>query len=216
MKKKSAYPLSVDCVVFGYDGKELKTALIERKNPPFQGKWALPGGFMEGDETVEAAALRELQEETGIDNLYLEQFHVFSNPNRDPRGRVITVAFFALVDSLQYTLKASEDASKARWWPTYDLPALAFDHQEVYEKALNALRNRLKLRPIMFDLLPQEFTLNALQKLQEQITHTKIDKRNFRKKIATSAYIKPLGKMTQGSPHRPAQLYGFDPAHFPE
>jgi 8-oxo-dGTP diphosphatase len=203
----SPYKLSTDCVVFGYENGKLQAALIQRKNAPFKGKWALPGGFLEGDETVEECAARELEEETGIDNVYLEQFHVFSAPERDPRGRIITIAFFALVDSTQYELLSNSDAAKAQWWPAYDLPELAFDHAEIYAKALQALRESLETNPAVFKLLPRFFSLSDLQQLYEEILDIHIDKRNFRKKIAQMPFIKPTGKMTQGDPHRPAQLY---------
>src|SRR3989338_4733181 len=136
LKRRFRYPISVDSVIFGYTEGELKVALIERKKPPFVGMWAIPGGFMEGDETVEETARRELKEETGIEKVYLEQFHVFSERGRDPRGPTITVAFFALIRSDQCQLVSTGDASDARWWPAYDVPTLAFDHNTIYTKAL--------------------------------------------------------------------------------
>ena len=181
-------------------------ALINRKNNPFAGKWAIPGGFLEVDETVEETAKRELKEETGLENIYIEQFHVFSKPDRDPRGRVITVAFFALINAEQ-TLTATNDAAFATWWPAYELPDLAFDHLEIYKMALEALRDAVDKRPIIFDLLPSEFTLSALQTLYEEIFNTKQDKRNFRKKIMELGMVMPTGKKTTGGKHRPAQLF---------
>jgi len=210
LRKRSKYMLSADAVVFGYSDGQLWVALIERKNEPFKGMWAIPGGFVEGDETIEEAASRELLEETGIDRVYLEQFHVFSAKDRDPRGRVITSAFFALVDSKQYQLIASEDAAKAKWWPAYDLPPLAFDHDKIFEMALAALRQSVSNKNIVFELLPKEFTLTEFQTLYEQIYDTKIDKRNFRKKMMVMPHICPTDKMTKGKRHRPAQLYKYD------
>lgn len=209
LTKRSHYSLSTDCVVFGYHNGSLDVALIERKNTPFKGKWALPGGFMEGDETVEECARRELHEETGIEDVYLEQFQVFSEPDRDPRGRVITVAFFALVNTNDYHLVADEDAADAKWWPAYDLPELAFDHPQIYARALEALRHAVESKPLAYHLLPKEFRLSELQRLYERIFDTELDKRNFRKQVAQMPFIKPTGKMTSGDRHRPAQLYKF-------
>lgn len=211
LTERSRYSLSVDCVVFGYAEGHLKVALIERKKPPFVGKWAIPGGFVEGDETVEEAASRELKEETGLHDIYLEQFHVFSEPKRDPRGRVITIAFFALINSDLFSeLVATEDAARAKWWPAYKLPPLAFDHHDIYALGLDSLRNAFRIKPLAFELLPQEFTLTQMQKLYEQVFGTAIDKRNFRKKILKMDFINPTGKTTQGGRHRPAMLYQFN------
>lgn len=210
LKERTHYPISVDSVVFGYTEGALKVALVERKNEPFVGMWAIPGGFMEGIETIEQAARRELKEETGIEEVYLEQFHTFHKPGRDPRGLTVTVALFALIRSDQCHLVASEDAAKARWWPAYALPPLAFDHTEIYAKALEALRIALRTRPLAFELLSKQFTLKQLQDIYEQVFDTKLDKRNFRKKVAKMAFIQPSGSKTVGARHRPAELYTFD------
>lgn len=210
LQQRTVYALSVDCVIFGYKDEVLHVALIERKKQPFKGDWALPGGFVEGDETVEQAALRELQEETGIHDIYLEQFHVFSKPDRDPRGRVITVAFFALINSEHTDLSATEDAAQAQWYPAYDIPQLAFDHEIIYEKAVDALRIAATIKPIVFELLPKNFTLTQLQRLHEQIFGEELDKRNFRKKIEKLTYIQETKQTTQGNKHRPAKLYQFN------
>ncbi|MEM1283540.1 MAG: NUDIX domain-containing protein [Chlamydiota bacterium] len=210
MKRRSSYALSVDCIIFGYTQSKLQVALIQRRKPPYKRKWAIPGGFVEGEETVEEAAFRELQEETGLRDLYLQQFHVFSQPDRDPRGRVITVAFFALIDADQFKLVASEDASRAVWWATDDLPHLSFDHDIIYEEALKALRIAIKNQPLAFELLPKNFTLTQLQLLYEEVFDLKIDKRNFRKKVAKMNFIQETGKLTKGAKHRPAMLYTFN------
>lgn len=209
-EEKDRYPISVDSVIFGLAEGELKIALIERKNPPFIGMWAVPGGFMEGDETVEETALRELKEETGIEKVYLEQFHVFSKRGRDPRGPTLTIALFALIRSDQCKLVATGDASAAKWWPAYALPPLAFDHDQVCAKAFDALRAALKNRPLAFELLPKTFTLYQLQDLYEQVFGISIDKRNFRKKIQKMDFICATGKKTEGGRHRPAMLYYYD------
>ena len=214
LKKDSFYPVSVDSVIFGYQEGELKVALVERKHDPFAGKWAFPGGFMEGNETVEETALRELKEETGLENIYLEQFHVFNEPGRDPRGPTLTVAFFALIKSDKCHLVASDDAAKAKWWPADVLPPLAFDHDKIYQKALEALRIAVWTRPLVFELLPKEFTLTHLQDVYEQIFHIKLDKRNFRKKTAKMDFIQPTGNKTQGGRQRPALLYSYDSTRY--
>jgi 8-oxo-dGTP diphosphatase len=214
LENRAHYPISVDSVVFGYTEGELKVALIKRNKNPFVGMWAIPGGFMEGTETVEETALRELKEETGITEVYLEQFHVFNKLGRDPRGPTVTVALFALINSDQCHLIASEDAATAKWWPAYKLPPLAFDHDEIYAEALNALRNALRSRSLAFQLLPEEFTLTHLQDLYEQVFHIKLDKRNFRKKVAKMDYIQPTGNKTLGERHRPALLYRYDPKRY--
>lgn len=214
LEDRDHYPISVDSIVFGYTEGELKVALIERKKDPFIGMWAIPGGFMEGNETIEETALRELKEETGIEDIYLEQFHVFNNPDRDPRGRSIIIALFALINSDQCHLIASEDAAKAKWWPAYKIPPLAFDHDEIYAKALEALRNALRTRPLAFELLPKEFTLANLKDLYEQIFGIKFDKRNFYRKIAKMDFIRTSGNKTKGGRRRPALLYSYDPDRY--
>lgn len=211
-KGKDLYPITTDCIVFGYSEGELKVLLIKRKIDPFKGMWAIPGGFMEGEETVEDTAFRELQEETGVKDIYLEQFHTFSAPGRDPRGRAVSVAFFALINSDKFHLAASEDASDAKWWPAYKIPHLAFYQNDMYQKALEALRLAVKTRPLAFELLPKEFTLTQLQKLYEQVFNISIDKRNFRRKIAKMEFICPSGSKQEGEKHRPALLYHYDPA----
>jgi len=210
LEGRERYPISVNSVIFGLAEGELKIALIERKNPPFMRMWAVPGGFMEGDETVEETALRELKEETGIEKVYLEQFHVFSKRGRDPRGPTLTIALFALIRSDQCKLVATGDASSAKWWPAYALPSLAFDHDQICVKALDALRAALKTRPLAFELLPKAFTLYQLQDLYEQIFGTSIDKRNFRKKVQKMDFICASGKKTEGGRQRPAMLYYYD------
>lgn len=210
LHQRTQYVLSVDCVVFGYAEGILQVALIERKKAPFKGYWALPGGFVEGDETIEQAACRELQEETGIHDIYLEQFHVFSKPDRDPRGRVITVALFALIASDKIFLSATNDAEQAQWFDAYNLPTLAFDHEKIYSQALQSLRDAVMVKPLIFALLPQKFTLSMLQQVYEQIFNTKLDKRNFRKKILSFPFIQETKQMTQGGSHRPARLYQFN------
>ncbi|AXK60370.1 NUDIX hydrolase [Candidatus Chromulinivorax destructor] len=214
LDRRTHYPVAVDCVIFGYDGIELKVALIERKKLPFLGYWGLPGGFLIGIETVEQAAYRKLQEETGIHDIYLEQFHVFSNPDRDPRGHVITVAFFALIASDKIELEPTTNVVRAQWFSAYQIPQLAFDHNEIYTKALEALRIAIIIKPLVFKLLPKQFTLTMLQNLYEQIVGYSIDKRNFRKKILKDGYVQQTTKTTNGGQHRPAKLYKFNKSRY--
>lgn len=214
LKARNHYPISVDSVIFGYTEGQLKVALVERKKEPFKGFWAIPGGFMEGEETVEETARRELKEETGIEHVFLEQFHVFNKPGRDPRGLTITIALYALIDSNQCHLVASENEANGKWWPAYKLPSLAFDHDEICIKALESLRVAMRTRPLAFQLLPIRFTLTHLQDLYEQVFDVKLDKRNFRKKVAKMDFIEATGSKTVGGRHRPAMLYQYNSKNY--
>jgi len=204
--------LTVDCVVFGFDGDELQVLLIRRGLEPFKDKWALPGGFVYVDETLDDAARRELEEETGLKDVFLEQLYTFSTVNRDPRERVISVAYFALVKPGLVT--ADTDAAEAKWFPVSMAPALAFDHAEIIATALTRLRGKLTYQPIGFELLPLKFTLPQLQSLYEAVLGTEIDKRNFRKKVLSFDLLIALKEKHQEGPHRPAQLFRFDPVKY--
>lgn len=184
--------VTADAVVFGFDGKRLHVLLIERKIEPFKGSWALPGGFMHMDETIEQCAKRELEEETGVRNVYLEQFHVFSDPGRDPRERVVTVAFFALVRKADFQLIAGDDAARASWFDWDELPPLAFDHTEIIAMARRHLPEVLQNRPIAFKLLDEVFSMPELQTLYELINNTTYDRRNFARKMTSSKYLKSM------------------------
>ncbi len=179
---------------------------------PYKGRWAIPGGFVGIDEDLDAAAMRELREETGVRDVYLEQLYTFGNPKRDPRGRVITVAYFALVNSSGIRLNASTDAEEARWHSVYKLPSLAFDHSEILDYALKRLRYKLEYTTVAFQLLPEKFTLTELQQAYEKIFNRALDKRNFRKKIMSLKLIEEAGRLT-GVSHRPAKLYSFEKEH---
>ena len=202
--------LTVDCVVFGLDGGELKVLLIERDQPPFKGCWALPGGFVDMDEGLEQAARRELQEETGLTDIFLEQLYTFGDCGRDPRGRVISVAFYALVNLCGRTLAASSDARRAAWFAISDVPTLAFDHERILATALDRLKGKVRYQPIGFELLPVKFTLTQLQRLYETVLERELDKRNFRKKILSMGIVIELNEIQQDVAHRAARLYRFD------
>lgn len=202
--------LTVDCVVFGLDEDELRLLLVERDVEPFAGKWALPGGFVEMEETLEEAARRELEEETGITRLYLEQLYTFGEPDRDPRERVVTIAYYALVKLSDHHVRAATDARSAAWFSVADLPALAFDHDHIVQVALARLQGKVRYEPIGFELLSKKFTLSQLQKLYEVILERELDKRNFRKKILGMDLLIELEEVQQGVAHRAARLYRFD------
>jgi 8-oxo-dGTP diphosphatase len=202
--------VTVDCVVFGLDDGELKVLLIERDQPSFKGHWALPGGFVNMDEGLEQAARRELQEETGMTDIFLEQLYTFGDCGRDPRGRVISVAFFALVNLCGRTLAASSDARRAAWFAISDLPTLAFDHEQIVVRALERLKGKVRYQPIGFELLPVKFTLTQLQRLYETVLERELDKRNFRKKILSMGVVIELNEIQQDVAHRAARLYRFD------
>jgi 8-oxo-dGTP diphosphatase len=202
--------LTVDCVVFGFDGGELKVLLIQRALAPFKGQWALPGGFVRVDETIDAAARRELVEETGLGDVFLEQLYTFGVVDRDPRERVVSVAHYALVKLSDHKAKAATDAAEAEWFPLSKLPKLAFDHAEILALALTRLRGKVRYQPIGFELLPPKFTLSELQHLYEAILETALDKRNFRKKVLGFGLLVALKETRMAGRHRPAQLFQFD------
>ena len=202
--------LTVDCVVFGFDDEELKVLLIERGLEPFKGKWALPGGFVRVDETVDEAARRELAEETGLQNVFLEQLYTFGTVDRDPRERVVSVAHYALAKLSDHAAKAATDAANADWFPVSKLPQLAFDHAGIVAVALARLQGKVRYQPIGFELLPPKFTLSELQHLYEAILGTTLDKRNFRKKVLGFKLLLPLKETQMNGRHRPAQLFRFD------
>ncbi len=202
--------LTVDCVVFGFDEGDLKVLLIERGLEPFKGRWALPGGFVRVDETLDAAARRELEEEAGLTNVFLEQLYTFGAVNRDPRERVVSVAYYALVELSQHSAKAATDAANALWFSVSKVPKLAFDHAAILETAIERLKGKVRYQPIGFELLPPKFTLSQLQHLYEAVLGTELDKRNFRKKVLSFELLVPLKETQMLGRHRPAQLFRFD------
>ena len=181
--------VTTDSVIFGFDGTSINILLIERGIAPYKGTWALPGGFLNLDETVEDGAQRELYEETHVKDVYLEQFHVFSAVNRDPRERVLTVAFFALVSKNGYEVIAGDDAGKAQWYEWNHFPTLAFDHAEIISMAKKHLQEKLRVSPIAFNLLNKTFRMDELQRVYELIHEKKYDRRNFMRKMEASGFI---------------------------
>ncbi|MBE3561990.1 MAG: NUDIX hydrolase [Ktedonobacteraceae bacterium] len=204
--------VTVDVVMMSLRQRDLQVLLVKRRSWPFEGMWAIPGGFIHMDESLEDAAKRELEEETGVHDVYLEQLYTFGDPKRDPRTRVITVVYFALLDSERLQVRAADDASDVNWFPVYDLPPLAFDHGEILNYTLNRLRGKLEYTTIAFNLLPEQFTLRELQRVYEIILHKKLDKRNFRKKILSTGILEDTGEKKMEGTHRPARLYRFNPS----
>jgi 8-oxo-dGTP diphosphatase len=202
--------VTVDCVVFGLDEGALKLLLIRRGLKPYKGSWALPGGFVRIEETLDNAARRELREEAGLGDVFLEQLYTFGALDRDPRERVISVAYYALVKLIDHTVKASTDAMDVRWFAAAELPDLAFDHGMIVATALARLQGKLRYQPVGFELLPRKFTLSELQHLYEAIIGTDLDKRNFRKKVLDLGLLIPLDESRMSGRHRPAQLFRFD------
>ncbi|MFH0936912.1 MAG: NUDIX domain-containing protein [Candidatus Daviesbacteria bacterium] len=204
------YPsVTVDVLIFTVVENKLKIVLIKRGVEPFKNVWAIPGGFVKMEESLEEAASRELLQETGVKNVYLEQLYTFGEPKRDPRTRVITVAYYALVPSQNIKLYASTDASEAQWFSVEKLPALAFDHRQIFDYALNRLRSKIEYTNIVYSLLPPKFRLSDLQKVYEIILGKKLDKRNFRKRMLSLGLLKPSGEKEKSGAHRPAMLYEF-------
>jgi len=202
--------LTVDIVVLALDEEDLQVMLIQRDLQPFEGQWALPGGFVRVEETLEEAARRELEEETGLKDIYLEQLYTFGEVDRDPRERVVTVAYYALVNLEGHDVHASTDARNAAWFSVNDLPELAFDHRKILDAAHERLRGKVRYQPIGFELLPEKFTLRQLQHLYEVILDRELDKRNFRKKALAMEIVKETKEIEKDVAHRAAKLYRFD------
>jgi 8-oxo-dGTP diphosphatase len=224
-----AMDISVDCVLFGFDEKKLKLLLIEqrhagtdRKLPKIQ--TALPGDLLKDKESLDECAKRVLKELTSLKGIYLKQFYTFGDPKRvqdlkdqqwlrlfraHPERRVITVGYYSLVKLDDYTPKASSFAGKTKWVDVYNIPELAFDHNEIVERALDVFRHELVADNIGFELLPEKFTLSQLQHLHEIILDKKLDKRNFRKNVLKGNHLTPLEEKQQGVLHKPAQLYKY-------
>lgn len=217
LKYSYKYPhpsVTTDCVIFGFDGVKLKVLLVERGMAPYKGRWAFPGGFLNMDESAEEGALRELKEETGLEGAYIRQFHTFSAPQRDPRERVITIAYYALVRMQE--VKGGDDASDARWFALDEVPPLAFDHDQILRKAEKTLRQQIHFEPVGFELLPEKFTIKQLQNLYEAILDMRFDRRNFYNKMRRLGMLELTGDTANPSQRREANLFSFNAEKYAE
>ena len=217
LKYSYKYPhpsVTTDCVIFGFDGVKLRVLLVERGMAPYKGRWAFPGGFLNMDESAEEGALRELKEETGLEGAYIRQFHTFSDPQRDPRERVITIAYYALVRMQE--VKGGDDASDARWFALDEVPPLAFDHDQILRKAEKTLRQQIHFEPVGFELLPEKFTIKQLQNLYEAILDMRFDRRNFYNKMRRLGMLELTGDTANPSQRREANLFSFNAKKYAE
>lgn len=204
---------TADCVIFGFNEGELKVLLIERNEYPFKDWWGLPGFFVENNETIDDAVKRILLEHTGLKGIYMEQLYAFGDLQRHPQGRIITIAYYAMLrlEAVNISLKPTSDyVRKAQWHSLNNLPDLAFDHKNIIEKSIEKIRRKVSHSPIAFELLPEKFTLTQLQQLYEAIWDKKLDKRNFRKKMLNYNVLKELDEKQKGVSYRAAKLYKFD------
>jgi ADP-ribose pyrophosphatase len=217
-KKKYTYDyphpaVTTDCVIFGYDVKEgLSVLLVERGLDPYKGRWAFPGGFMRIDEDAETGARRELKEETGLETAYIEQFGCFTDVKRDPRERVITIAYFALVRKSD--VKGGDDAAAARWFPISEVPALAFDHDRILRVALGKLKEKIHFEPVGFELLPEVFTMPQLQDLYQAILDVTFDRRNFASKMLKLGILDEVGERPKNAGPRIPVKYSFNKENY--
>lgn len=205
--------VAVDCVVFGFDGEELKILLIRRGLQPEKGKWSLMGGFVQKNESLDEAANRVFCQLTGLDKVYLEQMHSFGEPDRDPIERTISVAYFSLLDLTKYEQQLSPDF-KAEWFPLKKMPSLLFDHQEMVKMARAKLRYKASLHPILFELLPEKFTIPQLQSLFEEVYNASFDKRNFSRKILSTGLLLKLNEKDKENSKKGAYYFKLDKKHY--
>lgn len=213
MNELQKYPrpsVTIDCVVFGYDGEVVSILLINRKEEPYKNEWTLPGGFLFLEETPEESAERILKDKTGLTNLFLEQLYTFGDLQRDPRGRVISIAYYTLVNPRLFNLVLGDAATDVKWFPITKIPKTGFDHKEIIGVALTRLKAKVTYQPIGFELLEPAFTLTELQLLYEAILQRQIDKRNFRKRMLESKVVKATGKKRTGEKNRAPELFAFD------
>ena len=205
--------VALDCIIFGFDGRQLQALLIKRGFEPEKGKWSLMGGFVNHNESSDDAAIRVLHQLTGMKNIYMEQLYCFSNVNRDSAGRVISVAYFALINIAEYSEQLQQD-HEARWFPMDKIPNLIFDHQEMVTKAKERLRQKVANHPIGFELLPEKFTLPQLQNLYEAIYEQPLDKRNFTRKILALGILNKLNEKEKESSRKGAFYFVFDKSKY--
>jgi 8-oxo-dGTP diphosphatase len=211
--KQTRLLLAIDCIIFGFDGVELKILLIKRSFNPEKEKWSLMGGFVQASESIDQAANRILKELTGIEGVYLEQLYTFGDPNRDPIERTASVCHFALVDIDKYEAQLSNDYH-AEWFPLKKFPKLIFDHNEMVEMAAKRLRYKAAFHPIVFELLPDKFTLPQLQNLYESVYNTTIDKRNFSKRVLATGLLIKLAEKDKTGSKRGAFYYRLDTQNY--
>ncbi len=217
--KTSDIKVAVDAIVFGYSKKEgVSILLIQRKYEPYKNSWAIPGGFVLPDESLENAVIRELQEETGITVNYLEQLYSFGEPDRDPRQRVISIAYFGMVKTSQFQeLKASTDAENAAWFSIKKLPVLAFDHKQIIKQAVERLQSKIRYQPIGFELLDKKFPFSDLEKLYAALLDKEINRRNFSKKILSFDFLEETGELSKpDGKGRPSKMYRFNQKRYKE
>jgi hypothetical protein len=203
--------ITIDCVIFSFDKKNLEVLLVQHAEGESIGKWGLLGGYLKREESTDDAAQRILFELTTLDNIYLEQLKAFANPNRVSDRRVITIGYYTLVNREDYNIKAGFTLREAKWYKINEIPNLIFDHNEILEFSLMQLRNRVRQAPIGFNLLPEKFTLLQLMHLYEEILGIELDKSNFRRKILHMKLLVALDEKQQDVSHRAAKLYKFDP-----
>lgn len=206
--------VAVDCVIFGYDGSNIKVLLIQRKNYPYKTSWAFPGGFINMNETAEEAACRELEEETGLKGVVVRQLYTYTDIERDPRERVISIAHYALTRITE--VKAGDDAKNVRWFPLNEIPSLAFDHDIILNKALNTLKERIYFEPIVFELLPEVFKMSELQNVYEKILGIKFDRRNFYKKMNKLEILTEVEGRAKDTSRRIPIYYRFNAERYAE
>lgn len=217
LKYHYKYPhpsVTTDCVIFGFDGTKMRVLLIERGIEPYKGRWAFPGGFLNMEESAEVGAMRELREETGLKGAYIKQLHTFSDPKRDPRERVITIAYYALVRLQE--VKGGDDAAKAEWFALDEVPALAFDHDLILRMALQELRKQIHFEPIGFELLPEKFTMSQLQTLYEAILEVHFDRRNFANKMLKLGILEETGDRPKDAARTVPVQYRFNADNYKE
>jgi 8-oxo-dGTP diphosphatase len=217
MSELDQYPkpsVTVDCVIFGYSAGQVSILLLERNEAPHAGAWTLPGGFLHPDESCGEAAARVLRTKTNLENVFLEQLYTFDAPARDPRGRVLSVAYYALVNAKNYALAAGLNARDVRWWPWESLPELGFDHAAITAKAIERLRSKVLWQPIGFELLEQPFTMPELQHLYEAVLKTSFDRRNFHKRMTGLGILQHVGVRRFNERRRPADLFVFDETQY--
>ncbi len=202
--------LAVDLVVFGYHANKLSVLLLNRKDEPFKNCWTLPGAFLQMEERFHDTCARVLRTKLGMDNVYMEQLYSFDNPERDPRGRAVSVAYYALVNPGKFEIAAGQMANDVKWFNVKHLPVLGFDHREIFEKAWHRLKAKILYFPVGFELLDEMFTMTELQELYECILGVSIDRRNFRRKILDSEYIINTGTKREGLQNRHPDLYIFN------